>query len=222
MVRSRQRSRRSFGVCLVNACAFGMRPLLASVLVLAVAASAVPPGAVSAAHGCSMPCCTGADGSAGDGEGESCHVSLRQKAKPAKPADDDPMCGADEASPSPARAAGAHHATTGHVSTHVQDSDEVEHSSHHQASPRDASTESVRASPILSKACPPDCGAILNALTQLRRPRDEAALTHKLRPRPPSAKVRPPDRAGVAKTSFALRRRYPPRAPPPVSTSQPA
>ncbi len=200
------------------------RAFLAATLAFAVVAGAVPIGSVFAAHGCSMPCCKDADGMPGDCKGGSCPISHfgKAKAKPTKPAQHDHSSHAGGELPSHDGAADAHHSNSEHASSHERDDDGVERSAHRHVSPRDTSGELAVTSVALAKPCPPDCGGILNASTQLRRSRDEAALPDKLRLRPPTGEVQTQDPVGVARISFALRRQYPPRAPPTVSTSRPA
>jgi hypothetical protein len=132
----------------------------------------------------------------------------------------DPSCHAGEETPPHDGAAGMHHSKPGHASSPEQENDGIEHSAHRHVSPRDTSTEPAFTSAALSKPCPPGCGGILNASTQLRRSRDEAALSDKLRPRPPTGELQTQDPAGVSKISFVLRRQYPPRAPPSISYSR--
>lgn len=199
---------------------------LAAALTFAVVVSAVPLGSVFSAQGCSMPCCKGADGMPGDCKGGSCPIShsgkAKTKTKPAKPAHSDPSCHAGDITQSHDGATGMHHSMPEHASSHEQDSDGVEHSSHQHVSPQNTSTELALTSTALAKPCPSDCGGILNASTQLRRSREEAALSDKFQPRPSDTEVRTQDPVGAAKISFALRRQYPPRAPPTCSTIRPA
>jgi hypothetical protein len=116
-----------------------------------------------------------------------------------------------------------HHSMPGHASPHEPDNDKVEHSSPQHVSSRDTATEPAVSPATLSKPCPPGCGGLLNASTQLRRrSRDEATLSDKLRPRPPTVEVQTQDSVCVAQVSFALRRQHPPRPPPSISTSRPA
>lgn len=189
-------------------------------LTFAVTASAASFGSAFGAHGCSMPCCRGVDGKPGDCEGGSCPISHfgKAKAKLPKPAPAKPSCHiGGGAPPSHEGTPGAHHAEPAHDPSHEQDVDKIGHSPHGDVSLRDTSTKAAIASASLSKPCPPDCGGILNASTQLRRGGDGAALSYKLRPRPPDSKVCSRDTAGVTKNTTALRRQYPPRAPPSVS-----
>ncbi|MET0646524.1 MAG: hypothetical protein ABW208_07865 [Pyrinomonadaceae bacterium] len=188
-------------------------------LTLAVTAGAIPSGSAFGAHGCSMPCCKGADGLPGDCKGGSCPISHlgKAKAKPPKPAGTAPSCHTGGGAPASHEDASAeHHAEPTHDSSHEQDADRIRHTPHGDVSPRDTSTESASVSATLSKPCPPDCGGIPNASTQLRRGRDEAAVSFKFRPRPPDGEVSTRDTASVNKTSSELRRQYPPRAPPAV------
>ncbi len=204
------------------------RAFLGAVLALAVAAGAVPFGPALGAHGCSMPCCKDANGQPGECEGGSCPVSHfgGAKAEPTQPPEADHSHHAGVEAPSHDGAEeGAHHAGPGHASPHASphahDAAGIEHSSHEDVPPRDTSNASPGASAALSKPCPPDCGGLPTSSTQLRRGRDEAALSYKLRPRPPDVTARARDHSIVTKDSSALRRQYPPRAPPTVSDRRP-
>lgn len=198
------------------------RALMAAALALVVAAGTVPSGSALSAHGCSMPCCKGADGMPGDCKGGSCPVShfAEAEAAPSKPFDADHSGHTGGEASSPDSAEGAHYAEPGHASSHAHDAHGVEQSTHAGVSPRNTSTSSPVASAALSKPCPPDCGGLPTSSTQLRRGRDEAALSYKHRPRPPGGKALPRAAFGVTKNSSVLRRQYPPRAPPTVSTSR--
>ena len=192
-------------------------------LTLAVTAGAVPFGSAFGAHGCSMPCCKGAHGLPGDCQGGSCPISHsgKVKAKPSKSASTAPSCHAGGGVPSsPERASAEHQAEPNHDSTHEQAADRIRHSPHGDVSPRDTSNGWASGSAALSKPCPPDCGGIPNASTQLRRGRDVAAVSFKFPPRPPDGEVRTRDTASVDKTSSALRRQHPPRAPPSASAGR--
>lgn len=200
------------------------RVFLAAALAFAVVTGAIPLGTVFGAHACSMPCCKGADGMPGDCTGGSCPVSHlgKAKAKPVKPAPAEPSCHTGGESASHTSAAGMHHSTPEHASPHEPDKDKVEHSSPQHVSTRDTATEPAFSPAAFSKPCPPGCGGLLNASTQLRRSRDEATLSDKLRPRPPTVEVQTQESVCVARISYALRRQYPPRPPPSISTSRPA
>ena len=186
-------------------------------LTLTVTAGAVPFGSAFGAHGCSMPCCKGADVLPGDCKGGSCPISHlgKAKARPSKPAGTAPSCHAGGgAPPSHEGASTEHHAEPNHDPSHEQAADRIRHSPHGDVSTRDTPNGPASVSAALSKPCPPDCGGIPNASTQLRRGRDVAAVTFKFRPRPPDVEVRTRVTAGVNETSSSLRRQYPPRAPP--------
>jgi hypothetical protein len=66
----------------------------------------------------------------------------------------------------------------------------------------------------LSKPCPADCCCQTGSLTRTPRPRDEAAVSNKLRPRPPTSAVRPSVALAALVISREPRRLSPPRAPP--------
>lgn len=185
-----------------------VRCLLAAALACVLVAASIPAGAVSEGHGCQMPCCKGkGGGAAGHCDGGSCPVSLAPAPTPEPPAPE-PMCGA---SPAPTR----HKAKreTSHEAKH-EASHEAKHGPHHDASSHKKTPRAPSFSASVSRPCPPDCGALLNSFTQLRKTRDGAALVHGLRPRPPTAAALPRAFAHASKTSSELRRQSPPRAPP--------
>lgn len=162
--------------------------LLAALLSLSVAAKAVPLEVLSAAHGCQMPCCQGAEAEAGGHAGESCHALLQEK--PAH---------AQHAAPEP------HHA---HEGSHT-----AEHAAVRDVSQRNNAQPSARRARV-SESCPPDCGAALASLTKLRHRDENAALTRKARPHAHSNPVSPCAPDGEPKASTVSRRLHPPRAPP--------
>src|SRR3712207_3314480 len=124
-----------------------------------------------------MPCCKGADGKPGDCKGGSCPVSHFGKAEPKpEPAHSDHSHHAGVESTPHDAAADAHHAESSRHTSHGQEADTVEHSASGDVSTRDTPAGHALTGAALSKPCPPDCGAVLNATTQLRRARDVAAL----------------------------------------------
>lgn len=210
-----------------------VRALLAVALSLAVLASAVPPEIASAGHHCPMPCCQGAGAGRGGCADGSCHVDLSNLAKPAKPAkpvksaksvESDPVCGAEKLlsrlkavppvrlAPAASEPSHGHH---GHGS--VENDEVVEQPSQQYESGRHATTPQMRAAAV-SKPCAPGCGAAATSFTQLRRTRDAAALSFKLRPRPPSSKVRACEDERHTYASSAWRRPCRPRGPPLTSS----
>lgn len=166
--------------------------LLAALLSLSVAAKALPPEVLSAAHGCEMPCCQGEGAEAGGHAGESCHALLPEKS---------------------AHAAHAEHAPPEQRHAH-EGGHAAEHSAGRDLSRRESAPRPSASRPRVSEPCPPDCGAALASFTQLRRADDDAALARKARPRTHAnfLPTRAPD--GATKTSSELRRLRPPRAPP--------
>jgi hypothetical protein len=154
-------------------------------------------------------------------------------ARPAGPSEDDPVCGATAAPPPQAQAATrAHHQPpapdtahdhSGHDSVEQSEAAEaVEQPSHqHHSARHDHQHDSTHhgAGPRLttaavSKPCAPDCSAPANSFTRLRRTGEAAALSFKLRPRPPSCVGRAREDARHTFDSSAWRRPCRPRGPP--------
>lgn len=206
-----------------------VRALLAVMLALAVLASAAPPEIVSAGHHCSMPCCQSARGERGGCAEGSCHVDLSNLAKPAKLTkpvksaklvESDPVCGAEKllsrlkAVP-PVRlvpaASEPPHGHLGHDS--IEHGEAVAQPSQQHESGRHGTTPQMRAAAV-SKPCAPGCGSAATSFTQLRRTRDAAALSFKLRPRPPSSSIRAREDERHTYASSAWRRPCRPRGPP--------
>lgn len=216
----RTRSTPSARICVVKS-------LLATALACLIVAASVPAGAVSAAHGCRMPCCEGkgVGGMAGDCEGGSCPIRNFAPAPPPEPVASEPMCGATPAPSSHGGEAQALNARSGHAAPrdyirHGIEHDahrEIEHDARSDVSPHHTSSHARFVSASVSRPCPPDCGALLNSFTQSRRTRDGAALAHGLRPRPPTVATLPRAFTRASKTSSELRRQCSPRAPPSLS-----
>lgn len=201
-----------------------VRSILAAALVLCVLLSAVPLEVLSAGKGCPMPCCQGGGAMHGGCADGSCHVSFPEPSKPLRPVEptkpaerveSDPMCGADGAPPPRGEAeAHARHAPAAPEPSHGDDGhDAVEHPSHRHAPEPHGATPQLTAATV-SKPCAPDCGSPANSFSQLRRPGDAAALSFKLRPRPPSRGGRAREDAQRTSTSSAWRRPCRPRGPP--------
>lgn len=209
----RPRSTPSVRVCVV-------RSILAAALACLIVTASVPSGAVSIKHGCQMPCCKGKiGGMAGHGDGESCHVNLShlQPAPTPEPVDAEPLCGGRLAPASHEQVTPAPQGAAEHDARHADVQGGIEHDAHGGVSSGDTTPRGPTVSAYISKPCPPDCGALSNAFTHLRRPRDGAALAYGLKPRPPTVVALPRARADASKTSSELRSQSSPRAPPSTS-----
>lgn len=201
----------------LNTRAATARPIPAAALVLCVLLNALPVGSVFIAH-CAMPCCQGLDGMGVECAGGSCPIkppgragSLPKRAEP------DPMCGAGHASPgeqAQEQSAPAHGDSSPHAPAHGHARAGLEHDHGADASPPDPPRPPALGRARVSASCLPDCAAAPSPFTYLRRARDVGALSHTIRPRPPTEET--PGRAAPSAVTLAseLRRRFPPRGSP--------
>lgn len=189
------------------------RIFLSALLACVSASSVIPSGgaSASAAHSCPMPCCQGA--SRGDDGGGSCPLDLHKKAKQSWRVKSDPVCGADKLFTRGVAPRARQHRPE-HAASHAQGGAQVEHNAGVNVSARNTPADAASVSAALSKPCHSDCGAALNALTQLRRTRDAATLSFKLRPPPPAVARLSQNSFDPAKTSSQTRGHTSPRAPP--------
>ena len=200
------------------------RVMLAVLLICATTAGAVPFGAIAAAAGCPMPCCTGIYGEDGCAGG-TCHAHLGKHT--AQAAEAAPACapedslaahgGMEHAQRTQPESSHAQHAPT--ESSHAHGSYKIEHAQQQPVPAQNTAPREAHMGVSIARPCAPDCGALLNSFTQQRRSHDGAALAHFLRPRPQSPATTRRATAGVVKISYALRRLCPPRAPPSAHTS---
>jgi hypothetical protein len=151
-----------------------------------------------------MDCCKGMGGAMKD----SCPIMRLKGVRRTELKQADPICRAGALSSASGKATHGHH--TAHMQTlfvgGMKDIKDV--------SSRDSPAHAMSSLASVSQPCPSDCCCQTNSLTRTQRPRDEAAISNKLRPRPPtSGVVRQVSRA-VRKGDSEARRQYPPRAPP--------
>jgi hypothetical protein len=200
------------------------RLLLASLLACAVGAGAAPLGLVADAGGCSMPCCQGAGGDCADGSCPVGELHQPEAPTPAAAASDesDPMCGADAAATQVAgdAAHGGHDAAHAHAAPTPKPQAlpagevRIEHTHRRHVSPRNTLPGVPSVAAVVSKPCPPDCGAATNSHTNPRPSRGHAALAHRLRQRPPAHASQARSEAFSARTSSGRRGPCSPRGPP--------
>lgn len=195
------------------------RPILAAALLLCVVSGALPAEAALNPNGL-MPCCRGMKGTAGECHGDSCPMHFGARKKSFRLVQHEPVCGAEHAlqaivrTPLPAP-------RDYFEQTHSHDPAraEVEHDHGGTVTQRNTS-QTPRHEPSvetasLGKPCPSDCcGAVTGSSTSLRRPKQAAALTDALRPRPPTVEPHRDAPSGQLKDASALRWSHPPRAPP--------
>ena len=195
------------------------RSILVAALLLCVLSGALPAEAVLNPNGL-MPCCRGMKDTGGECHGNSCPMHLGARKKLARQVRHDPVCGAGHALRAIAGTtllAPPAHLEQAHSHDHTRA--EVEHN--HGGSVAQRNTPQVPSQPpsagaaSLGKPCPSDCyGAATGSFTSLRRPRQAAAPTDCLRPRPPTIEPYRFAPSGQVKVASALRRLHPPRAPP--------
>jgi hypothetical protein len=198
------------------------RPILAAALLLCVVSGALPAEAVLNPHGL-MPCCRGMKGSAGECHGDSCPMHFGARKEPVKVAQHDPVCGAERLLQAVARTPVA--PPQDHLEqsySHEDTQAEVEHDHGESVSRRNTPRQQQPSAGVasLGKPCPSECcGAAASSLSGLRRPKQAAALTDNLRPRPPTVEAHRRSRSAQIKVASAQRRSHPPRAPPTTPAS---
>ena len=196
------------------------RILIAATLVAALVSAAVPFGLTSSGHLCTMECCAGkAPHEAGSCMHGSCEVNFSASKPPPPPKEQEEHCGTHK--PEAATQHGGMHTQEAPVPTE-EDSAATAHqhaqqtgSSGQEQARKGGSqhTTSVAAS-MLTKPCPPDCGAGTLSYSNQSRPRESAALSYANKPRPPSSVLIRRGSGDISKTLEALFRRTPTRGPP--------
>lgn len=194
------------------------RILIAATLTVALVSGIAPLGLSSSEALCTMSCCAGkAPHKAGTCTHGTCEVDFSAQ-QPQKPSvEKEEHCGAGKSlttqhgdmhghdAPSPSKdksaRAGHQHHQTGSLAQ-----EQLPKSSSQQAT-------SVIAS-MLTKPCPPNCGAGICSYSSQSRPRDSAALSDAGRPRPPSSLSLRQTSYNPAKGLDVLCRRSRPRGPP--------
>jgi hypothetical protein len=194
------------------------RIVIAAVLALALLSGVVPLGFTSGRL-CQMACCAGmAPHAAGSCSHGSCHIDLSIH-KPTPPKQQEEPCGAHK--PEALAQHGGMHAQEApppieedSSATAHQHAQQTGSSGQEQARKgRSQQTTNVAAS-MLTKPCPPDCGAGICSYSSQSRPRGSAALSHAGRPRPPSSLCLRQTSYNPAKELGMLCRRSRPRGPP--------
>jgi hypothetical protein len=157
---------------------------MAGAIALALLAGIAPLNALSSAAACAMPCCAsvGEGGACATG---ACHSKISGHARNEQP----PVKSEDSHSShcsSMRRAVAPSKVTISplHVSTVEADSSAARH--RHPASGEALSQKTGVVYGAFTKPCPPECCAGASTFAQVRRSRDVSALSHNLRPRPPT------------------------------------
>lgn len=197
-------------------CSALARSILAAALLFCVLAGAIPAEAAFNPYGV-MPCCRGQKTAAGECHGNSCPMHRSARRKPARVVQPDPVCGAERLVQAIVRAPLP---VPQDHSEHAQTHAEVEHEHGGSVSPRNTPQQPSAGTASLGKPCQSDCcGTAAGSLNGSRRPKQVAALTDGLRPRPPTAEPLGHTPFVPVKAISALRLGHPPRAPPAVWTA---
>lgn len=218
MRRTRQTALR---ICIVFA-----RPVLAAALLFSVLSGALPAEAALNPKGL-MPCCRGMKGTAGECHGNSCPMHFGARKKSFQLIQRDPVCGAERVLQ--AIASTPLHAPTDYLEqarSHRHTQADVEHDHGRSVSPRNtppSPRQPFAVGASLGQPCPPNCcGAVTGSFAGLRRPKQLAALTDGLRPRPPTVESHRHGPSAQLKVASALRRSHPTRSPPTILNSRTA
>ncbi|MBA2732197.1 MAG: hypothetical protein H0U54_04820 [Acidobacteria bacterium] len=154
------------------------RIVLAAMLMIVLLAGIVPFSSFSSSHDCGMACCVGKPSHTAG----SCSVQLGDEEHAEPPAEP-----GDEHSAHDSHAAHSSGATSQVVASSENHRTAKRPPAHHSKS---GAKESPRTASIASEAmttpCAPECAAAALSSSQVRRPRDPAALTIAAGPRPPT------------------------------------
>lgn len=205
-----------------------LRPLIARILIaatltVALVSGITPLGSMSSGSLCTMSCCAGeAPHEAGSCTHGSCNVnfaSSKPLPPPSPPIVQEELCRATK--PLMTQHGDMHaHDAPAPANEDLSTADHQHHQPADSLVPQDQSPQNKSrqltniAASVLTKPCPPDCGAGTFSYSSQTRPRDSASVSYADKPRPPSILRlrRIPD--NVAKSLEALRRRSRPRGPP--------
>ena len=195
------------------------RILIAATLTIALVSGSAPFGLTSSGHLCMMSCCAGkAPHEAGSCMHGSCHVDFLAAKTASHPTEQEEHCGATKPRMAqhgemhmPDAPAPAVQDLSAAVHRHHQPPDSLAQEQSPQNSSQPAPTIAVS---MLTKPCPPDCGAGICSNSSQSRSRGSAALSHAGRPRPPSSLCLRQASYNPAKELDMLCRRSRPRGPP--------
>jgi hypothetical protein len=185
---------------------------MAGAIALALLAGIAPLNVLSSAPACAMPCCAsvGEGGACATG---ACHSKISGHARNEQPqvkSDDSHSshCGSMRMAGAPSKVT----VSSLHASTVEADSSTARH--RHPASGDALSPKTGVVYGAFTKPCPPECCAGASAFAQVRRSRDASALSHSLRPRPPTIDGHLHLTNTLLPTDDARLRGSSPRAPP--------
>lgn len=192
-------------LCLGRSMAIRVAKLvLATMLALALLSGSVPFTTISAAPMCTLTCCAGRlPHAAGSCMGGACDTGLLRPKKSPKHAHNnialqeaEPLCGLKRITS---------------LAIRPQNQDQSNTAGSEQS-------ESVTAAVVITP-CQPDCGGCVSGSTNQNRQRDTTALSHALRPRPPSSKQLAIASREFVNTLLVVCAQSRPRAPPATFSS---
>lgn len=190
---------------------------VAALLALVLLAGLLPSGTLSASHLCKMACCAAKP----PHEAGACNAVLPNVEQAGEATQEEAnadehashqgeMQMADES----LETAAATHVSSGHCHT-------ANHPSAQRKAPRHAATQKesgaqkdLRVAQAFTRPCSEECAAAACAFMQVRRPREAAALSISLNPRPPTLISRASLTNSLLPSSAARRLQSRPRAPP--------
>ncbi|HEY0408073.1 MAG TPA: hypothetical protein VGC89_20215 [Pyrinomonadaceae bacterium] len=193
---------------------------VAALLMLAVLAGMLPPGALSASETCRMACCAAKL----PHESGACKAAL-PSAAPIAPTVDEALADDEHAahhgnmqmSVTVDRTATDTHAASAHCETTKQRASPQRQTPTQRHAPLVAPAQQQQArlaADVLTKPCSEECAAAALSCAQLRRPRAAAVHALALKPRPPTLISRADRFKSLLPSSAAHRRQSRPRAPP--------
>lgn len=184
-----------------------------ALLLLILLAGLIPSSALSALHTCKMACCAAKPSH----EAGACNAVLPSEAQDHSPqatdADEHSFHHGDMQMPGAATEVTVEATTETEVSSgHCQTAKQP--SASHDAPPREKAKQSGNVVQAFTKPCALACVAAALNTAQMRRPRESAALSIAVRPRPPTLVSRADDINQLLPSSIERRRQSRPRAPP--------
>lgn len=191
------------------------RILIAATLSVALVSGSATLGLSSSAQLCTMSCCTGlAPHEAGSCAHGSCHVNLPDHKPSPPPEKQEESC--DAHVPQSVPDGDRHDSVTDNHSTseHLHEQQDISPAQESPSQKASRQTKTAIAGSVLTKPCPPDCGAGTFSCSSQNRPRDAATVSYADKPRPPSCLRLSRSSYNFAQTRDALCQRSRPRGPP--------
>lgn len=185
------------------ALAVASKRCFAAALALALLAGTAPLNALKTQPGCAMACCAGRSALMGCANG-CCRAKLSKKRAVATR---EILCDARRAQFNDSLSATQLVRLTFDEAANAHSHDEAQQMIERRA------PASVAVS-LMTRPCPPECGAASFGFSASRRMKDSAALAHSLRPRPPTRKAIRNFAPTFSFVADCARTLTPPRAPP--------